>query len=287
MQSLLALLPLRWPTLSAGWRTLAVFSVTVIPLCFAVAVLLPVGAYTASLSVFAVSSLAMATSLRRRGALSRSSGQLLVAWALLVPMGGALNLFFADDFFEYPNRAAVSGVVLPALDLAGVDWGNPIPIEELAFYGLGFLAMLLAYAWIDEAVIPRLDEARHSRAAWADGALIPAALVAAGVSVSDTFPAYWVYLCVVPLPPTLVLWSRVRHRLNRPALFLTVVVVAVVSFFWEAVFAVPRGWWGYQPEVLTGRTALGVPVEAVVVWVLAPVTTAVLYEFVRSRWRRS
>lgn len=285
MQSLLALLPLRWPALSSGWRTLALFLSIAVPACFSLALVVPVGAYTASLSIFVVASGAAVTSLWRRGALRQVGPPLLIAWALLVPMGGALNLFFADDFFTYPNPSAVTGFTLPALDLTGVDLEHRVPVEELAFYGLGFLAMLLAYAWIGVAVFPRGDEPEHRRFAVIEGVVVPLALVLGGLLASETVPAYWIYLCVVPLPPTLMLWRRVRGRLNPAALLLTVVAVVAISIVWEAVLAVPRGWWGYQPQAVLGRTSLGVPLEAVIVWVLAPITTAVLYEFVRLQRR--
>jgi len=286
MQSLLALIPLRWPVVSASWRTLLLFASVALPACFVPAVWASRSGYTWSLLIFAVPALAMTTSLARRGLLARLEGPVLIAWLALVPMGITLNMLFADDFFVYPNQLAVAGLSIPALDWGQLDRVHPIPVEEFAFYALGFLAMLLGYAWVDAVMGERRP--RRSRAlAWKSGLGVPLCLAAMGALLAPAVPAYWLYLCLVPLPPTIVLWPHVRARLNLKALLVTVLVLVGVSFVWEAQLAVPRGWWGYAPDAMLGWWVGRVPIEAVVVWILAPITTAVLFEFVRSRWRPS
>ncbi|MDP1915807.1 MAG: hypothetical protein Q8L14_06165 [Myxococcales bacterium] len=286
MQTLLALIPLRRPVVTQAWLSLALFSALLLPATFLPAVLAPASGYTWSLLVFAVPSLAIARSLSGHRLLQRLQRPVLGAWAVLVPMGVVLNLLFADDFFTYPDGAAVSGLSVPAFDFTGIDWAHPIPLEEFAFYGLGFLTMLLGYAWADEVLLPLAARAGVQRGApgWLEAALAPLALVVAGVVLSDgSTPSYWTYLSLVPLPVTLLLWPVVRARLNMPALLVTMAVLFVSSLVWEAGLAVPRGWWGYQPDATLGRALFGVPIEAVVVWVLAPVTTAVLFEALRLR----
>lgn len=284
MQTLLALIPLRRPLVTPAWLSFASFSVLLVPVTFLPAVLAAASGYTWSLLVFAVPSLAIARSLSGHHLLKRLQRPVLEAWAVLVPMGVVLNLLFADDFFTYPDGAAVSGVSVPAFDFTGIDWAHPIPLEEFAFYGLGFLTMLLGYAWADEVLLPGRSGARRGAPGWLEATMAPLALVVAGVVLADgSKPSYWTYLSLVPLPVTLLLWPVVRARLNVPALLVTMAVLFVSSLVWEAGLAVPRGWWGYQTDATLGRALFGVPIEAVVVWVLAPVTTAVLFEALRLR----
>jgi hypothetical protein len=63
--------------------------------------------------------------------------------SILVPLGFALDFFFAHRFFVFPNRHATLEIGAPAL-------GGPVPIEEYLFYFSGFIAILLIYIWLDE-----------------------------------------------------------------------------------------------------------------------------------------
>lgn len=262
------------------------FALGLVPVCFLPAISASGLGYTWSLLVFAVPAWVLAKSLSRRGVLALVQRPLLSAAALLVPMGVLLNLCFADDFFVYPSTRAVIGWAVPAFDLGHVDWAHPIPLEEFGFYGLGFLTMLLGYAWADD-VVPLRRRRQGGAPGWLEGLLVPVGLVAVGVALAEgSVPSYWIYLAAVPLPVTLVLWPLVRARLNLRALAVVMVVLVPTSFVWESVLAVPRGWWGYQAESMLGVRLFGLPAEAVVVWLLAPVTTAVVFEFFRSsRWR--
>lgn len=284
MQALLALLPLEQTFAVRPWRSVGLFLI-VVAAAFVPAVVAPSGGYTWSLLVFAVPSLLMARALSRRGLLGKVERPLWRAWALLVPMGVALNFAFADDFFVYPDRQAIAGFTVPALDLGSIDHAHPIPLEEFAFYALGFLAMLLGYAWCDSVLWPMTARRRAGTAGWLEGATAPLLLVGAGVLVADGTPSYWSYLSLVPLPVTLVGWPLVRGRLNVPAVVVTTAIVVLASTLWEAVLAVPRGWWGYQPDAMLGVHVLGLPLEAVIVWVLAPITTAVCFELLRLKGR--
>jgi hypothetical protein len=62
---------------------------------------------------------------------------------ILVPLGFALDFFFATWFFMFPNAGATLGIHLPVL-------GGSVPVEEYLFYLTGFLAVLLIYVWLDE-----------------------------------------------------------------------------------------------------------------------------------------
>jgi hypothetical protein len=282
-----------WPVWAARphhsrFGLFSVVALLVLALSFMPSVLTQRLGYTVSLLVFAIPACALGWTLMRLQVASASVRALRRAWLVLVPMGFVLNLAFADRFFLYPNRDAVIGVSLPAIDASGLDFAHPIPIEEFAFYAAGFLAMLLLYALADEWLFP--TSRAPSRAApygFVEAMVTPCVLVGAIWNVKDAAAAPWYlsYLCAVPLPVTLLLLPKVRSVLNHKALATTLVVLLVTSFVWEAVLAVPRGWWGYQSGSMVGLALFGLPVEAVVVWVLAPVTTAVVYEFFRFHWR--
>lgn len=284
MQALLALLPLEQTFAARPWRSVLGFFVVVLA-SFLPAVMAPASGYTWSLLAFAVPSLVMARALSVRGVLPSVERPLWRAWALLVPMGVALNFAFADDFFVYPDPKAIAGLTVPALDLGSVDHAHPIPLEEFAFYGLGFLAMLLGYVWCDAVLWPRTTQRRGGAPGWLEGATAPLLLVGAGVMVADGTPSYWSYLSLVPVPVTLVGWPLVRGRLNVAAVSVTTAMIVIASVLWEAVLAVPRGWWGYQADAMLGVQALGLPIEALIVWGLAPVTTAVCFELLRLKER--
>src|SRR5205085_127686 len=63
--------------------------------------------------------------------------------AILVPLGFALDLIFAQWFFDYQNAGATLGIHAFA-------FGKPVPVEEYIFYLTGFLADLLLYVWLGE-----------------------------------------------------------------------------------------------------------------------------------------
>ena len=66
-----------------------------------------------------------------------------ITLAGLLPLGFGLDILFAHAFFTFENRGATLGVEVPVV-------GGSVPVEEFAFYLLGFLTMLLLYIWCDE-----------------------------------------------------------------------------------------------------------------------------------------
>jgi hypothetical protein len=69
---------------------------------------------------------------------------------LLIPLGFILDVFFGRTFLRFPNHAATVGLLLPAYDLRrgwhdlwGPGWTPFFPVEEFAFYALGFLPTLV------------------------------------------------------------------------------------------------------------------------------------------------
>ncbi|MDX2013949.1 MAG: hypothetical protein SFW67_27375 [Myxococcaceae bacterium] len=269
------------------WAAFLTLALALVAASFVPSVVLDQLAYTASLAVFAVPSGVLLVALARLRVSRQTWRALAVAWGLLVPMGVVLNLAFADDFFTYPNAQAVTGWSVPAFDWSGLDTAHPIPLEEFAFYALGFLTMLSLYATVDAWLVPLRRRAQPSLALVAgtlEAVVAPAGLIgSAWLMAQGAAPTYWTYLCAVPLPVTLWLWPRVRARVNGAALVTTLALIVAASVVWEAVLAVPRGWWGYQASSMLGPRLLGLPFEAVAVWLLAPITTAVVFEALRRK----
>lgn len=257
--------------------------------------------YTWSLLLFALPAAFMAVELSLRGHLATEARHLGRALALLVPMGVALNLAFAADFFTYENPAAVLGLTVPGLRLSGVDWAHRIPVEEFCFYGLGFFTVLLAYRWAARGLFgghplgPDAGGWMHALAHPAVYVGVPVALVALGTGLQRAmnpgapFPSYWAYLMLLPVPLTLKWLPGVHRRINWAAFTFTEVSLLAVSVLWEASLAVPNGWWGYQPRAMVGlflHPWHDLPVEAVVVWLLTPLTSIVVLEHLQSRAAR-
>jgi hypothetical protein len=212
--------------------------------------------------------------------------------ALLVPMGVLLNLFFARSFFTYPNGTAVCGFYVPGLDLHTLTWARTIPIEEFAFYGFGFLTMLLVYLWADAFFLKR----EHVRAATyreqgrvLQFAIVPTVIalvvVGAGILFKQThgggFPGYLTFLMLLPFVVGLTLYRVARDLVNWPAFALMLLYILGLSVLWEASLALPGGWWNYQHAQMVGLYVArwsSLPIEAVLVWFLGAFTSAVVFE---------
>lgn len=254
--------------------------------------------YTWSLLMFTGPLVVLAPELRGRGV----ARPLLRAMLVLVPMGVVLTVLFADDFFTYANRSATLGLRVAAFDVTRPGATGTVPIEEFAFYALGFLDVLIVYSWADAVFVPRARPSVRAPIrvrAILTGVLVGGALAGSGVLLHDAvrsggFPGYWVYLMVVPVPFVIASWPTVRSRINWGAMGLTAVTLWGQSIFWEISLAVPQGWWGYRAEAMLGLTVRawgGFPVEGVLVWLLTPFATVFAFELMRNSeahvWRRS
>ena len=74
-----------------------------------------------------------------------------------------------------------------------------------------------------------------------------------------------------------------------PAFAVTMLYVTVTSLIWEVTLAIPRQWWGYEPSGMIGLTIASwsrgdaiFPVEAAVVWLFAPFSSILTYEFAKA-----
>lgn len=248
--------------------------------------------YTWSLTIFAVPAtlllfwLLLSPEPRR----STNTRSITVSLVILVPLALVLDLLLGDEFFLFRNREAVMGVYLPALDLFRVDHTGAIPIEELLFFVCGFLFILLVYTWSDQSLFVSREQPRRT---WPLAcSLLPALVplcgvilwIAALLGALIPAPGYLIYLLVVPSGVAAALLPRVAHRTNWPAFTFTAATVFWISIVWEVGLAVPQGWWGYRPEAMVGVfIGTDLPVEAALVWVLAPLTSVLVLEAVRAR----
>ncbi len=124
-----------------------------------------------------------------------------------------------------------------------------VPIEEVFFYILGPIAILLVYVWNDEYWMPaynpvraRIDFARSQQRiivfSWAPLAL-GVALEVIGLAVKrhhpdgPIVPLYFTYLVILAFVPAIALFDRVSAFVNWRALGMTVLYLVVTSMIWE------------------------------------------------------
>jgi hypothetical protein len=249
----------------------------------------PLG-YARSLSLFLVPVAVLALWFLRHREYRIQRRAFALTLAGLLPLGFGLDLLFGPAFFTFANRAATLGVEVPAV-------GGTVPVEELAFYALGFLAILLLYVWSDEywlgayrvpdyeAEARDLDRVLRFHP---PSLLIGLALAIAGIAykrlLSGTpgpVPGYFLFLVAAALVPSMLLFPTVSPLINWRALSFTYFLLQLVSLLWEATLAVPYQWWGYRPEQMLGLEIgawCGLPIEAVLVWMASTYSTVIVYE---------
>ncbi len=226
-------------------------------------------------------------------------------WTTLIILlftGFALDYFFANTFFVFPNQ---DSTLLPTAPARG-EW---VPLEEYLFYVGGFLFVLMMYIWCDEDFLLRYNvpdyraewqKSGHSRILGFDwfvfimaGAAIVLAWIykatAAGETYRGGFPGYFTYLAAIGVAPAMGFLRSTRRFINWRAFSVTFLTVVLISILWEATLAAPLGWWFYRPEEMVGivvRAWSDLPVEAVLVWLAVTFTTVIVYEAVKV-WQAS
>jgi hypothetical protein len=175
--------------------------------------------------------------------------------------------------------------------------GGFVPLEEVLFYALGPVAMVLAYACADEVWLRRYnpyDDLLDAKLLQFSPALaLTAGVVAVALLiawwVNGNFPTYAAFLSAGALLPTIFLYRCVGGLTNWPALAVTMLYTLVTSLAWEVTLAVPRGWWGYNPAGMLGWHIKAwssphspFPIEAAFVWLAAPIFTVLTYEFAKA-----
>jgi hypothetical protein len=107
--------------------------------------------------------------------------------------------------------------------------------------------------------------------------------------VNGTFPTYFAFLTAGAILPAVFLYRAVGHLTNWQALAAITLYVLLTSIIWEVTLAIPRDWWGYRSSGMVGLTIAAwsrgeaiFPVEAAVVWLTAPFSCILIYEFVNA-----
>ena len=225
---------------------------------------------------------------RRRRALRWSAGT-------IAGLGVGLDFLLAHLTFRFPGCGAPPDASPYVWCLPAV--GGMVPVEELLFYLMGPVVMVLVYACADERWLSRYNTGD----APLDTALIhvsPRLLMAAAGAgllalvlwrVNGRFPTYFAFLSAGAILPALFLYRAVGRLTNWPAFAVTTLYVIVTSLIWEVTLAIPREWWGYEPSGMIGLTIAAwsrgpaiFPVEAAVVWLAAPFSTVLIYEFAKA-----
>ena len=144
-----------------------------------------------------------------------------------MPLGFILDVFFGRTFLRFPNLNATLGILLAGYalytgwhGLLGSGWDPALPVEEFAFYGLDFIAMLLAYIWADEILFrdSKVDDSQRTPRVFrgweatllfwlAVGAVLfgMAWLIRRAVpsQSSAAFPGYFLFLLIASIVPSL------------------------------------------------------------------------------------
>lgn len=257
--------------------------------------------YTWSLSLFILPVVVLAFWLSRRRE-NRVQNRAFWLTALLVSISGILlDLVFGRTFFTFPNQDAVLGVFFHGYSFKD-GWQKSIPIEEIAFYIFGALAVLLVYVWGDEYWFraynvddgPRRTTRRRQVISFHPASAIFGVLVfLAGFLYKkfgpqadhSGFPGYFLFLTLVALTPSLLFFPIAAPFINWRAFSLGFLFILLVSLFWEAALAVPYQWWGYQPGQMLGvfiNGFCGLPLEAALLWLGVTWATVILYETIAT-----
>jgi hypothetical protein len=253
--------------------------------------------YTISLLLFIVPALIIGLWFVPREDVKISRNSFWFSVALLFPLGGLLDFFFAAKFFRFPNAGATLRIAAPAM-------GGSVPLEEYFFYLTGFVFTLLLYIWLDEYWmaaygVPSTHWVRtsftrilrfHPASLIGAVVLIGAAIVYKSyIAKEPGFPGYFTFLVVAALGPSVALFPSALPVVNWRAVSLTIFVVLLVSLLWEATLALPYGWWGFQDSQTIGIRITAwsrLPIEEVVIWIAVTYATVIVYENVR-RWQSS
>jgi hypothetical protein len=226
---------------------------------------------------------------------------------LLAPIGIALDLFFGLQFLTFENPGSVLGsqwpwAILPAYDIREGVWRKYIPIEEVLFYLLGFVTILLSYVWCDHVVFgeSKVSLAQTTPRVFRNWKRTFLFWIAVGLGLfgiayairasvppegERAFPGYFLFLLVTAVLPSMICSRLAFHFVNFRALTLAWLFVLGISQFWEAALGIPYRWWGYQKDQMMGffiKAQCDLPVEAILVWTLATWATVMVYETILS-----
>jgi len=188
-------------------------------------------------------------------------------------------------------------------------WGAGIPIEEVLFYLLGGMAILLVYIWADEYWMHAYNVRQRrwnqelfgdafrliefSGPALAVGVLLLLFGVAAKWYLGHGAwppPYYFTFIVAAALVPAMAVYRPLQRVVNWRAFSFTCLYVLVTSCIWEVSLGIAEGWWWYQapPAVIGwtiapfGRLDRFYPIEALLVWLVISFDAILAYEFLKG-----
>jgi hypothetical protein len=191
-----------------------------------------------------------------------------------------------------------------------VLWLRDVPLEEVLFYAMAPIAILLVYAWCDEYWVAEYNPVKQRLAAAAAkkplvlsirALALASALEALGLYLKRRWdpagpivPVYYTFLVVGAFVPAWLFFNSIGPLVNWRAFGVTTLYVLFTSLVWEATLALPREWWGYQRRAMIGyfvgawsSKTVSFPLEAAIVWVCAPFSCILTYEAVKHwQYRR-
>lgn len=179
-----------------------------------------------------------------------------------------------------------------------------VPIEEVLFYVLGAIAILLTYFWADEFWLSHYNVRRREALIPKSGRIIDfspqtlatiAAFFVTGVVVASVrwqqfkVPLYYTFLLAVAVGPAVLLYRSMKEFVNWRAFSLTTLWVLLTACIWEVTLALPKKWWGYQDDAMMNfyidNWTFGewrFPLEALLVWFIVTFTSVLVYEAVKA-----
>jgi len=225
---------------------------------------------------------------RRRRAMLWSVTYIAVA-------GAVLDFFFGSIILKFDHMEKYL-FPIPA-------FGGKIPVEEILFYILGGVAIIIVYCWADEYWLESYTVRRRREAVPDGGRLIflstqavvvGSILWIAGVALASsqkgrfTVPLYYTFIVAVAFVPAMALFHNVKPFVNWRAFSLTCLWVLLTSCLWEATLALKRSWWGYQDDAMLGINISDwstpfshYPIEALLVWIVVTFTSVLTFEAVK------
>jgi hypothetical protein len=233
---------------------------------------------------------------RRRRAFWMTTGFIVVA-------GCVLDFVFGQWILEFDN-------VTKHQYVWRFPFGQHIPIEEVLFYILGGMAIVLVYIWADEYWMKAYNLRQQRTNEDLFGALfklvefsphalaVGLGLFVGGIILKWRFtgqlwppPYYFTFLIIMSFVPAVLIYRNVKQIVNWRAFSFTCLYVLVTSCIWEVTLGIARSWWWYQPSpAIMGWTirAFGslpprpYPIEALLVWLAVSFDTIFAYEFLKG-----
>jgi hypothetical protein len=251
--------------------------------------------YTWSLSLFILPVLVLAFWVLKRKHNPIQKKAFWITAVLLTSAGILLDIFFGLTFFTFVNRNATLGLTFWGWSFVH-GWQKIIPIEEIGFYTLGFLTVLLAYIWGDEFWFGayNIDDAPRKKTKRIisfhfSSAIFGIIIFALGWLYKafgphpwhDGFPGYFLFLTLVAMTPSILFFPVANPFINWRAFSVAFLFMLLVSLFWEAAIAVPYQWWGFQSRQMLGLMIngfCGLPIEEPLLWLGVTWATVIVYE---------